>query len=702
MTSVPLSVVLEDRPKILPLDELTVETPSEDRVQSVLQQIVAYLDGLLDVLVLVLSPDHDLAWYLEGREAILDICRTGEDIDTLMSQLLNALESVAETNVLEHLLTEFGEVSDLILEVKKVVLYYKRNLDIAMNFADNERTIAGITQEIEELIKIAVKIRELTLSDHPPYFGKDFAEVCVNLKINDSPTSNKLRTLPTVNPQQAQAYQEYVEVESRINAVIISLDILPAKLDELNNMCQGLYEKMRNEHVDNFETLFHRWEFLQAEMQQIKVDFIDSHWRQAYLQLAEVTKTQVVLAGLRLNDDPSHWKIVSNAMAVIRLRGAASWLPVDDDLDKEFEKLKAIIEREITSPSVSRRVSSGSNPSTPGGLRQFHTGRAALSLFDVLTGGNLIELRLGKRRSMGDYRRRLGEKRVSSEPSNFMQRLSQETVTRRSSHGSNDASGMLSQNLRNSSFSAANPHKNSPRDSVDSIVEETNKTMDYEHHINNSDYDMSYEAIDESFEVEPDQKNAPAVIKTSLDPAVDDDTILAAISDEGVTDSTSVNQEASNAEHKPKDVTILSKTIEKFQISTEEKLDRTKETTLDNSVRAAIVSRESLTTEDEEDTLLEKVSVSHKLVELSRVSSLHSTQPVLMSVEELFAKLLVPHRPLFLPYMSLDYFDQGLPVVKKENERGSMLPKFQQPRKVTMPPQAYYAPGNNYHRGMIV
>lgn len=701
MSSTPLSVVLEARPKMLPFDELMVDIPSEDHIKYVLLDIVTYLDSLLDLLVLVLSPDHELAWYLEGRDAILDIVRTCDNIDTLMSQLLNTLESVVETSVLEFLLTEFDEVSDLILEVKKVVLYYKRNLDTAMAFADNESTITGITREIEDLIKIVVKIRERTISDHPPYFGSDFTEVCSNLKINDSPTSNKLRTLPTVNPQHTEAYQDYVMAESRINAVIISLDILPAKLDELNNMCQGEHEMMRNEHVDNYEILFQRWEFLQTEMQRIKADFVDTHWRQAYTQLVEATKPQVVLASWRLDECTSHWKIISNAMAIIRSGVSESWIPADPELEHEFEKLQAAMDRDTTSPSTSRRISSGTNSATPGGLRQFHTARAVLALFDILAGGNLIELKLGKRRSLGD-RQRLGEKRISSEPSPFIQRLSQSQSTPRNSQGSNDASGSLSRNLGNSSFSVENAHRRTSRDSLDSTVGVKDRHSSFEHH-NNSDYDMSYEAIDESFEAQQDPKNTASVEQKTSALKTTGDNILSTIGDEDCQEVIKPISDEPITEEVHNDLTRLCDTMERTQITPKRELDSTHEPIIDKSVGAGIASRDSLTT-DEEDTLLEKVSVPNSLVELSRVPSLHSTKPETrpVNVEELFVKLMVPHRPLGLPYMVLDYFERGLTVVKKQSDRGSMLPTLLKPRKITMPPRAYYAPQSSYNKGMIV
>lgn len=659
-----LSAVLDSRPKILAFDDLVASTPLVAEIKGILLDIVWYLDLVLMTLTLVEYHENDLLWYLEGRDGILDIHRTCDNIDTVISQLLNVMDSL-DNYTETDLLGEFEAVSDLTLEVKKVVLFFKRNLDIAMSFNDNEMTISGITDEIEELIKILIKSQELVLQHEPLELPGEFTLLCSLLKIGDTPMT-KLRELPFTTKNHKKVYDDFALVEARLVPVLMSLDILPVKIDELNSMCEGLYESMREEHVSNYERLVHRWEFLQQEMKSIKQSFIDVHWRQVYTQLAKVTKHEIVLANLA--DLPvDDLRQVTNALLVIHVGIADGWLDPDDDLDPEFYKLRNHGDKQLASPTDTRRLSFAS----PGGLRQFHTGRVVLSLFDVLSGTGMIELKLGKRRS-GD-RRRLGEKRVSSEPLMAISRLSQEV--RRGSDGE-----VETRPLRSSSFGTRSSH----RESVDSITEvdelvlatgSGEKTPSSRAQSISDEMDKKItQAVASQGEqnlaiLMGDNNNetkSPEVLSrtTTLedDKVILDNTIVISDDTMGITDITEeqpTSENATSGESIPcQEVNTTSKPIDEG-----------------NNIQLCDTRHNSDNglTFDQIPSLLSLLDISQEV----HLSSLKER----VNIDVLFSQLLIARHQLELPYMMLDYFDRGFLVVGLTRSKMLKIPVLKSHRK---------------------
>ncbi|EGW32600.1 uncharacterized protein SPAPADRAFT_153731 [Spathaspora passalidarum NRRL Y-27907] len=303
-----LSEVLSTAPNFSFFDELiNIPQPGSKllkhdifRSGKLLQDIQSYLLDLIKILKFVseVSNEHIhanvLDWYLEGKEALFDIVRTIDSIESILNQLILVFESDEDEHIPSELVTSFDNANDVLLEVKKYMILVKRSLDIAINYQEiNQGIIKALITEIEDCIKSIFKLRELKIASPKRVLPKfNLNDITRKMKINDftataGGVSMKTIRLPTFNDTDEKLYCEYLEIESKINPLKISLNIVPIKIDEFNNMCSSAYKHEREEILAGYESMCEKWQYLHREMALLKHDTIDVKWNEIFKYLIE-------------------------------------------------------------------------------------------------------------------------------------------------------------------------------------------------------------------------------------------------------------------------------------------------------------------------------------------------------------------------------------------------------------------------------
>lgn len=308
-----LSHVLSTIPNFSFFDELInlpqplTSNPSESfnllqrdvfQITKVLEDINLYLNDLLMIFNNVEQASKNvvdvLDWYFEGKSLLQDLLRNIENIDSIISQLLLVVESSNNhESIGNNLLGIFEEISDLVLDVKKSLIMFKKYLDISINYREIiDSVIKSLSNEIEDCIKCILKLKELKLAS-PKNVLPNFTlqSIISKMKINDLSSgtfSFKSMRLPTFSDLDEKLYNDYLELESKIDPLRTSLSIVPLRIDDFNTMCAGqFFVKSRENVLDAYEVLVLKWNMLLKEKNSYKKDNINVKWNEIFEYLIE-------------------------------------------------------------------------------------------------------------------------------------------------------------------------------------------------------------------------------------------------------------------------------------------------------------------------------------------------------------------------------------------------------------------------------
>ncbi|RLV94756.1 hypothetical protein JA1_001545 [Spathaspora sp. JA1] len=269
-----------------------------------LSDIHTYLVELVKILKLVSEASSEysnnsnvniLDWYFEGKEGVFDLLRNIDSIESILNQLILVFEE-NNNQIPQDLVASFHQTNEILLDVKKRIILFKRNLDLAINYQEiNQGIIKCLITEIEDCIKNIFKLREIKISSpkrNLPKFNLD--DIISKMKINDFTSNVSLKSirLPTFNDLDERLYLEYLELESKINPLKISLNIVPIKIEEFNSMCLGQFKQARQEIFTSYESMDTKWTYLQQQMSLIKHETIDVKWNEIFQYLIEEIEEQ--------------------------------------------------------------------------------------------------------------------------------------------------------------------------------------------------------------------------------------------------------------------------------------------------------------------------------------------------------------------------------------------------------------------------
>lgn len=270
------------------------------KINKIVDDIFGYLTDLLTIFREIrnseLKVNDDLRWFYEGRDGIYELCRNMDNIDSTISQLLGTLDEHGhDDNSFTTLLGKFEETSDLLLEVKKFLIVFKKKVDISVNYMEiNENIISTLTMEIEDCIDVLLKLLKLKLSSPKKHLSKfNLEAVTSKMKINyltSKSFSTRSMRLPTFNDLDEYIYNEYLSLESRISPLRVSLEYLPLKIEEFTMHCKStsitnLFPSSISNIETNYTSLMKRWDYLQNEIKLIKKESLDSKWNDVFTYL---------------------------------------------------------------------------------------------------------------------------------------------------------------------------------------------------------------------------------------------------------------------------------------------------------------------------------------------------------------------------------------------------------------------------------
>lgn len=344
---------------------------------------------------------HHLLWLCNGKRLIMELIHDSESIDSLISQLLVAAESLPPAK-LDAVLTKVESTSDLLLNVKRDYIVLKRKIDIAINYQEiNDNIIGSLRQEIESCADEFRQLLQARLSSpkrHLPKFNLE--SITARMKINDltnpSTPSFSLSTrslrLPTFNDADEELYNAYLSLESRILPLKVSMDFLPMKIEEFKHASASVFPLAVEEVERAFNLLVETWTYLQHELDKLRHDSVESRWVEifTYLILEISFKCDELIMTLNSTRDidlvgPTY-KLCSNTITLIRKAFSESTV-ADAALAGEFNnhllsKWQSLNDLLLSTPKT-EMMTPRSSTLDESGLRSFHTSKRGSLLRSV-------------------------------------------------------------------------------------------------------------------------------------------------------------------------------------------------------------------------------------------------------------------------------------------------------------------------------
>ncbi|KAL6450899.1 KAR9 Karyogamy protein KAR9 [Candida maltosa Xu316] len=375
------------------------------QITKVLEDINLYLNDVLMTFNNIQQASRNvtdlLNWYFEGKAIFLELIRNFDNIDSIISQLLSVLEAT-DGGIGNNLFGVFEEINDLSLEVKKSSIIFKKYVEIAINYRELiDSVIKTLSDEIEDCIKCVLKLKELKLSSPKKVLPEYTLQTIVSkMKINDLSNgtfSFKSMRLPTFSDLDEKLYNDYLELDSKIDPLRISLSIVPVKIDEFNTMCSGqLFVKSREIVLDTYENLVQKWNLLLKEKNTFKKENINVKWNEIFSYLIEeiykecdklvkkidsTPSDDIPTASLVITDEiGSKYKMCSNCVTLIQKAFKENVITdhelvtiFNHDLVPKWNQVNDLISND-GKPRTQKRQSVHLNSIESNGLRSFQTG----------------------------------------------------------------------------------------------------------------------------------------------------------------------------------------------------------------------------------------------------------------------------------------------------------------------------------------
>lgn len=303
--SVLLSEIIQTAPKFSFFDEL-ITIPTDTSLQAhdfikinkIIDDIGLYLKELHILFVQIyeskIDSINDVEWYFEGKYEINELVRSIDNVESIISKLLIVIDSAENSNHIHfnHLLNKFEETNDLLFEVKKFLILFKRKVDISINYKElTDITIQSLNKEVEDCLKLFIQLQDYKLiPNNIPKFNLE--EVISKMKINKISNNFTMKSinLPTFNDLDNSMYQNYTNLEFKIEPLRVSIDFLPLRIQEFKSICSKGKQPFPNllEEIDNlYDSLISKWEYLMNEIKVFKVELIDFKWNEIFIYLIE-------------------------------------------------------------------------------------------------------------------------------------------------------------------------------------------------------------------------------------------------------------------------------------------------------------------------------------------------------------------------------------------------------------------------------
>lgn len=328
------------------------------KISKTIGDIYEYLNTSRQEITKILESKQPLEWFKSGKNEITKLLHETEEIDILTSQLLAVVDDGADQDTLEKLLSRFERTSDVLLDLKKLLLMLKETIDVAINYEEITCNIMkSLTNEIllcgESFLKI-LKSKISSPKRHLPKFN--LVEITSKMKINDIALSTNPNAdvsveplrLPTFNDADECLYNDYLTLDARMKPLKVSLDFLPSKISEFNHLAERIFPQAVSHVQKNYDTLIEAWNDLQAELRVLKRESVDKKWIEIFSYLVnEISKKcddiHSQLKHARTEDKKlavvdaigSSYKLCSNTITIIS-KAFSQGMVADQHLAEEF------------------------------------------------------------------------------------------------------------------------------------------------------------------------------------------------------------------------------------------------------------------------------------------------------------------------------------------------------------------------------
>lgn len=305
-----LSELFKTLPEFLMFDELVTLPQSETslgqydfmKIHKIIDDIGLYLTEVQrlfnHISVITAQTTTNLEWYFQGKVELYELNQNIDSIDGIIARLLLVIDTSGNAKHIQynHLLNKFEETSDLLLEIKKLIIIVKRKVDISINFRElNDITIKSLNTELELCLQLYFKLQDILLLSPKEFPKYNLQEILSKMKINNF-TSNivslKSIKLPTFNDLDETLYTNFLMLENKLQPLKVAIEFLPLRIEEFISIStlgspDNLFPQSLIEINKNYESLLNKYEYLLTGVQTLKTEQIDAKWNSVFIFLIQ-------------------------------------------------------------------------------------------------------------------------------------------------------------------------------------------------------------------------------------------------------------------------------------------------------------------------------------------------------------------------------------------------------------------------------
>ncbi|CAK7901280.1 hypothetical protein CAAN1_23S01860 [[Candida] anglica] len=347
-----LSRILGQTPRFSFFNELIAVSSVSASSNYDLFKISKTVDGIIEYLEEVLhsfeqarrldqSSQNDLDWIFEGKDGLMDIIKNLESIDGIISQLLNVVDASPQIPRTLQLLHKFERTSDLLLDVKKHSIVYKKKLDVSIHFKDLDGVIKSLVLEMNSCSNMLLQLRSDGKKNHKN--GIDNGDTLETIVEQMKSSGGGQLKLPT----DEVLYSQWLELQSRVKPLEVSLQFLPVRIEEMQTICKSLTNKSiidfpKRKLDDNYANLVNKSNSLRKQLEDVRQEIFASKWHDLFEFLIRKTSEMCMELLLQVKqqdkseDIGSNYRLCSNAITIINKAFAEEKITGDTSLIIEF------------------------------------------------------------------------------------------------------------------------------------------------------------------------------------------------------------------------------------------------------------------------------------------------------------------------------------------------------------------------------
>lgn len=270
------------------------------KINKIVDEIGLYLKEIHPIFNQITSiGERDPDFYYEGAHQVNLINKNITSIDVIISKLLMVLDSAEASDHIQfnHLLNKFEEVTDLSLEVKKHLISLKKKTDISVNYKElHAITFTPLNEEIDYCQNVLSNLIQLEESCPSVDLESSGVQEIIHKIQTPRAFNAKSISLPSFSEMEDSVYNDYLQLESRLEPLRISLQFLPSRIDGFEQVSNEFFPDMLTKVKQEFQSLNDRWNSLFDQLASFKHEKMEQKWIRVLKYLME--KISIVINSL--------------------------------------------------------------------------------------------------------------------------------------------------------------------------------------------------------------------------------------------------------------------------------------------------------------------------------------------------------------------------------------------------------------------